>query len=202
MWPQTAAMNSSGDQAFPLPLPKRHGQWSGRTLQRFRHPGWQLSRKCAHTELDSGTWHLGQVFLQEPQYPLYKMGLMVTTSDSVRVRRDDAPKAFRRAPCTQQELISGSSAPMGQGWKEAALPQGSGWGKSWDPASEGVRFTHWHWWEQHWGGQGPASFHRVGPGQTRVRLGLDWRFRGRGTQHAGGCNRWTKVTWLVALCDS
>ena len=127
---------------------------------------------------------------------------MVTTSDSVRVRRDDAPKAFRRAPCTQQELISGSSVPMGQGWKEAALPQGSGWGKSWDPASEGVRFTHWHWWEQHWGGQGPASFHRVGPGQTRVRLGLDWRFKGRGTQHAGGCNRWTKVTWLVALCDS
>ena len=129
-------MNSSGDQAFPLPLPKRHGQWSGRTSQRFRHPGWQLSRKHAHTELDSGTWHLGQVFLQEPQCPLYKTGLMVTTSDSVRVRRDDAPKAFRRGPRTQQALINGSSPPMGQGWKEAALPQGSGWGKSWDQASQ------------------------------------------------------------------
>lgn len=52
-------------------------------------------------------------------------------------------------------------------------------------------------------GRTAAGFLSQGdPGQTRVRLGLDWRVRGRGTHHAGGCNRWTKVTRLVALCDS
>lgn len=198
MWPQTAATNSNGDQAFPLPLPKHHGQWSGRTSQRLRHPGWQLSSKRAHAELDSGTWHLGQIFLQEPQCPLNKTGLMVTTSESVRVRRDDEPKAFRRVPCTQQALTNGSGAPMAQGWKGAALPQGSGWGKSWDQASQGVRFTPRHWWEQH---RGRVPF----PGWTLARPGSGWVWTG-GSEGVAlsmlGVVTGAKVTWLVALCDS
>lgn len=123
---------------------------------------------------------------------------MVTTSESVRVRRDDEPKAFRRVPCTQQALTNGSGAPMAQGWKGAALPQGSGWGKSWDQASQGVRFTPRHWWEQH---RGRVPF----PGWTLARPGSGWVWTG-GSEGVAlsmlGVVTGAKVTWLVALCDS
>lgn len=48
MWPQAAAMNSSGDQAFPLPLPKRHGQW-WKDLAEIQAPRMAAEQKvCTH----------------------------------------------------------------------------------------------------------------------------------------------------------
>ena len=127
---------------------------------------------------------------------------MVTTSDSVRVRRDDAPKTFTRVPSTQQVLINGASATTGWGWKEVALPRGSGLGNIWDQASGGARFTHRHCCEQHRRTWGAIPF--TGWPLARPEFGwdLDWGSEGAAlhVSRLGVVTGGPRSRWLVALC--